>query len=150
MIQHSDCCLQYHALTFLLEKKEKEKDRENVQTDRIVEFEAVQYPRIIIFLRCQKFADWILLTSFSLLTAPTNNSHPDFSHKLPKRSEIQNMKSFTERRKISQMKLRERIRIRSYKFQKGKPKQYMQEKLLSLFFFKCSMILVHHKDCSAN
>ncbi len=41
----------------------------------------------------KKFADWILLTSFSLLTAPANNSHPDFSHKLPQRSEIQNMKA---------------------------------------------------------
>jgi hypothetical protein len=27
------------------------------------------------------------------LTAPAINSHPDFSHKLPKRSEIQNMKA---------------------------------------------------------
>jgi hypothetical protein len=42
----------------------------------------------------KKIADWILLTSFSLLTAPANNSRPDFSHKLPKRSEIQNMKDF--------------------------------------------------------
>jgi hypothetical protein len=41
------------------------------------------------------------------------------------------------------MKLHERIRIRSHKLQKEKPKQCMQEKLLSLFFFfKCSMILV--------